>query len=70
MSRVPHEHPLRTLQRHADERAQLLKAAQFESLDEATAPLFAYARKQGLVAQLGDAVVRAVIMDSFKTVIQ
>lgn len=58
MTPVP---PLLVLQARADARARLYRAGFYDSIENALAPLFADALQSGLVDELSEAGVKAVI---------
>jgi hypothetical protein len=50
--------PLLVLQARAEARAMLYSACEFEDLDEAIAPLFAYAADNGIAEQTAADIIR------------
>lgn len=57
--------PIRVLQARAEARALLFANAEYDTLDEAIAPLMRYAHQHGLIEQLGAAAIYALIEQPF-----
>jgi hypothetical protein len=57
--------PLLALQARAEARALLWRCCTFETIEQALAPLFDDATRQGLVDRYGEAFVKALIENPF-----
>jgi hypothetical protein len=60
--------PLLALQARAEARALLYQCCEFETIEQALAPLFADAVDLGLVDELGEAAIKAIIEAPFTMV--
>jgi hypothetical protein len=61
-------HPLRVLQARAEARALLYACCEYDDVEQAVDPLFAYAIESGIAAEFGMDAVKSIIKQAFPDV--